>query len=400
MTRLKHLFTILILVTLGALSYYATLQSGYTLSSLLERIGLQQNEATESLPTPTGVIVITGVKTVGEEVETKFVQNYALDLSADTPIWERIGSVSQGTISSAFIEPVSVERPQSAFARSLIIGKDRELKGVVLRADMPDRNVTILAIDPLENPRHLAWSEARQLLAYESADLDATPEERAMAETITIKVHNPKTETMAFEIKEAMQPFWTPDGTYLVYLQKDGIHAREMDTNIDTLLIGVEGYDPEKRHLDANTKIGMSPDGRYLAWTAPSSGTLHIFEVTSWSPFVWKTIQREVVPGTQFYWPIFSPDSKHIVVQAIDGDPLGGERTNARMEIRSIGSNDVVRSYPLGDFDFNKLFTDTWVATSIDSFNFSKYFEESWSVRLPKLFQLPTREDRGDEGGE
>ncbi len=381
MRILKYIVVALSLCILGVLSYY-----------VVSSIGRNNKEGgdTQEVQEPKGVIVITGVKKEGTDIETKLIQNFALDTSVSLPQWERIGDVSRGILASAFIEPTDVNKPQSSFLRATVLDADRTIKSAVLRADMPDRRVSFLAIAIEENPQHLAWSEKQQLLAYETVDNDASSDVRAKDVYRSIKVYDPKTETTALEIKNAMKPFWTPDGTNLVYLQKDGIHARDWKTSADTLLISVADYNPETRYLDANTHIGMSPDGHYLAWTTPATGSLHIFEVTSWSPFVWKTIQRDVVPGTQFYWPVFSPDSQFIATQAIDGDPLIGERTNARMEIRALGSNTVVRSYPLDDFDFNKLFNDTWVATSIESFDFGRYFEESWSVTLPKLFKLPS----------
>lgn len=338
------------------------------------------------VPRPTGTVIITGVKLNGEGIEA-LPQNYAWDMTDPTSGWERVGDVSRGVVYSAFLEPTSIDRPLSAFLRVFAIDpQEKKLQEWVTYADLVNGQASFLMIDMAENPKQFAWSQNSGLLAYQAEERVSSPSGTVSVRDM-VRVYDPESRSVSLSIPEAMQPFWSPDGVRLVYLKDSGVYYYDLRQEKEELLMGVQDYDPADRYVDDNTKIGLSSDGRYLAWTSPSINKLFIFEIKSWEPVQMETVQVIDDPSAHFYWPIFSPDSRLVSVQAITVDPVTGFRADPKLRVYSIGSLDSVAEIPLSDFDFDQLFTDTWVNVSLSDFDLDSYFRQVWSVIRPSIFQ-------------
>lgn len=335
------------------------------------------------IPRPTGTIIITGVKINGEGVES-LPQNYAWDLTNPTSGWERLGNISRGVVYSAFIEPTNLYRPHSAFLRVFAVDpQDKSLQEWVARADLASGQASFLAIDMSENPKLLTWSESAQLLAYQGE------ERRSDADGLrnVVKVYDPKKEEVILTLADARQPLWLPDGTKLLYLRDSGVYYYDLGQKREVSVMTVKDYDPEKRYIDENAKIGLSAEGRYLAWTSPSEQALYVFEIKNWDPIELETVQIVKDSSAHFYWPVFSPDSRLVSVQAISVDPATGFRIDPQLRVYALGSLEPIVEVPLSSFDFDQLFTDTWVGVSSSEFNLDSYFTKLWSVVKPSILQ-------------
>jgi hypothetical protein len=141
-------------------------------------------------------------------------------------------------------------------------------------------------------------------------------------------------------------------------LEPDGLYAHEIASGTASKIVPFSSG-----KALATTMYAVSPDGRHLVLTVPKAGVIVVYEISSWSPVALREIGRIHEGKTEFYWPQFSPDGAAYAVQAIDTAPLGETtRQHPRIEIRPAEGRIILRSFPLEDFDFNALFTDTWTA--------------------------------------
>lgn len=213
------------------------------------------------------------------------------------------------------------------------------------------------------NERNFAWSEKKKLLAFnrmkakQGTYLDLISLENW--ETVILK---PDTDEIVRLIDGAYQPQWSPDGTKLVYLKSDGLYVSTLDSKDETKVVTL----PQGGLVTGTSMMTLSPDASRLIWTTAKVGIISVFKIDSWSSFTITEIGKLQMPETEFYWPVFSPDGAFYAVQAID--TLKGDdfyRKNARIEIRSITNRNVSFMYPLSGFDFDQLFSDSWIETPI-----------------------------------
>lgn len=368
------------LLSLAMFVFVVVASSNAWLPAVKSHLGFS-SDAIHTSTEPYGTLIITGVKLNSVGIES-LPQNYAWDIVNPSSGWERLGDISRGTVFSAFLEPTNLERPLSVFLRAMVLEENGStLSEQIARVDLSHEQTSFLAIDIKENPKQFTWSEAVGLLAYQGEGLLTSSSTGLIEPSVFVRVFDPVTEKALLTVDDAMQPFWSPDGTRLVYLKDNGVYYYDLQNNREVLVMGVRDYDPSSRYVDANTKIGLSPDGRYLAWTSPSGHVLYVFEIKNWEePVESETVQIIRTENTSFYWPTFSPDNKMVSVQAIDTDPITGLRTNPRLQIYAIGSLNLVTSVPLSEFDFDRLFTDTWVGVSLQDLNLQGYFGRPWYV--------------------
>ena len=209
------------------------------------------------------------------------------------------------------------------------------------------------------NERNFAWSAKKKLLAFNRMKtkpgiyVDLLPLENW--ETVIFK---PDTDEVVRIINGAYQPQWSPDGSKLIYLKVDGLYEFALDSNNETKVVSI----PEGGLVTATSMMALSPDGSKLLWTTAKAGVISLFKIDSWDTFAIAEIGRMQIPETEFYWPVFSPDGAFYAIQAIDqlkGDDL--YRKNPRIEIRPTMSRTISLTYPITNFNFDQLFSDTWI---------------------------------------
>lgn len=208
-----------------------------------------------------------------------------------------------------------------------------------------------------ENERYLDWNDQRQLLVYSrqvsgSQHVYEDMIDYKNSELVILDVKN-KTETV---VGNGGYGKWSPDGKSLLYMARDGLHMYEIDSKRDRLVVNARQI--HNSAITAVTMMDLSPDGNYLIWTTPHLRLLSLFKVTSWEPFAIEEVGR-MSDSVEYYWPQFSPDSQFYVLQAKDTTP--GTSPQTRLEIRQVESRDVVKSFSLEGFDFNKAFIDDWI---------------------------------------
>lgn len=217
-----------------------------------------------------------------------------------------------------------------------------------------------LDVSPAVSKRELTWSQAAGLLAYTArrggseGDYDRT----INLNEWYIATFNPESGE-EFIVEEAgSHPHWSPDGTKMLYLREEGLFVYDFTTFSRNLIIGLA--DDGDGTVGGSSMLGLSPDGRYLVWSTPSLQLLTIYEITSWDTMTINELGRIQTDGTEYYWPVFSPDSNYYVVQAIDAVEGSDERVNPRLEFRYVLGREVIKSIPLDEFDFMRAFTDDW----------------------------------------
>lgn len=213
------------------------------------------------------------------------------------------------------------------------------------------------------NERNLEWSESSKLLVFNRTKvIDQDYVDFVPIENWEAVIVEPKTSKIISVIDSAIQPKWSPDGKKLLYLKPDGLYAFSLETKTEKKVISI----PENGKVLATSMIDVAPNGEYLVWTTPKRGTISVYKISDWTTgdFVaTEALGKINVPGTEFYWPKFSPDGQFYALQAIDGEREGGSsRKNPRLQIRSLNDSKVISEYSLKDFNFNKLFTDGWIS--------------------------------------
>jgi hypothetical protein len=211
------------------------------------------------------------------------------------------------------------------------------------------------------NERNFAWSSDKKLLAFNRMRTDLQSgfyDDLLPVENWETVVVDPEKDLVLTTITESSNPQWSPDGSKLVYLKRDGLYVRDISGTDGKRVVAI----PEDGVVTTMSMIAVSPDGKKLLWSIAKAGVITLYEIIDWETFTITEKARMQTEGVEYYWPLFSPDSNFFAVQAIDalkGDALF--RENPRMEIRGIGNREPSQVVSLTEFNFDQLFTDTWV---------------------------------------
>jgi|GEM_PF-2277615 len=209
--------------------------------------------------------------------------------------------------------------------------------------------------------RQISWSEPTQRIAYAYQENIYDYDDLLDSTQWNIVILDPATKKEEI-IGTGQYPVWSPDGTQIMYVDEKGLHVYDIDTKSEQMVPGVDvsvsGYP-----VNGSVMLGISPDGNYMAWSNPSRNLIAIFQVVTWGEeVVIREVGRIQSEISEYFWPVFSPDSKFYVVQAIDNpQDINELRTNPRYEIRSVLDRSVIKSVDLSEFYFMQAFTDDWV---------------------------------------
>ncbi|MCR4325684.1 MAG: hypothetical protein NUV59_02660 [Patescibacteria group bacterium] len=155
------------------------------------------------------------------------------------------------------------------------------------------------------------------------------------------------------DVVNGTYPKWVDENRF-VFLKNDGIYYYDLAASEEAPLLRLESG-----AITSNTKLSVSPTGRYIAWTDFDNEMLYIFEVIDWNAddvLVWEPYTISVAG----FWSVFSPDEEFIAVQAVDADAIA-TAPNPRLEFYRL---DTRERYPLevslDAFEQEYMFVTDW----------------------------------------
>ena len=152
----------------------------------------------------------------------------------------------------------------------------------------------------------------------------------------------------AASVVRGSYPKWI-DTHRFVFMKDDGLYTYSFETKKSQLLRKNNGVG------HTNEMYDISPDGKFVAWSAPDIGQLYIF-TADWQSNALKEYGSVAVHG---FWPVFSPDSRAVSIEAVDWQALN-TAPNARVEAYQLSTLRKIGSVSVSNFDQNRLFVTDW----------------------------------------
>ncbi len=158
-------------------------------------------------------------------------------------------------------------------------------------------------------------------------------------------------------IATGMQPLWSPEGRFILYVSSQGLNLYEVETGESEVVHGLGGA-----AITRQMKFDLSDDGAKFAWSDSKLARITLFEITSWVPFNMNTIETidSSVPIGVF-WPIFSPDNRYIVFQKADYNLETEELSNPWLRVYDTKSKQQMDLFDLNGFRFDANWLNDWV---------------------------------------
>ena len=303
-----------------------------------------------------GKFLLSGKKT--ESAAGTYIQSYALQLgNKDVKPTLLFPKLQISAMTEFFDKNLTKAFVLSATEQSVRTDPDHLS---IFDVDLKTGEIKLLESTKSSGERNFAWSAEAKLLAFnrlKTQEQNTPYIDLLPLENWEIVIVNPGTDEVVSIIKDAFQPKWLGGGSKLLFLKKDGLYIFDIGTKELKKLVAVE---PGKNVI-STSMIDLSKDGSHIIWTVPASGIITVYKVSKDTSVI-EELGRIQQNGTEFYWPIFSPNGKQYAVQAIDS--LKGQdlyRKNPRIEVRETEGRAIIFSSPLDEFDFNQLFSDGWV---------------------------------------
>lgn len=329
-----------------------------TSSITVENSGLNDNP--KSRGDVTGFLLLSGLRTDSDKFTV-----YSLDLSGNLAEYKSYADFLPYAAFPEFTDSKNIEgvwfRTISAESFNASPVPDR-----IHYYDFTNSDLTFYNGAAGANPRNYAWSKDGNLLAYNRFVEFVTADNPKFIEidNYEVVIFSPASEAIELVIEDAMQPQWLPDGKSLIYLRDDGLYALNPELSSERRILSfTAGANREPPFVDASTMIDLSSDGTKFIWSNGRYGTIFIYNIEYLDGFPRLSRLGTIAHRgeTEYYWPTFSPSGDFYAIQAIDYADDVFARTNPRIEIRDFNSREVITSYPLDGFNFNALFTDTWI---------------------------------------
>jgi WD40 repeat protein len=274
------------------------------------------------------------------------------------------GIVYQGATVMQFL-PTDTGKAFAVFSAVVPNEQSGERQSNILMVDEVNGSVDfLLPLDTsLTGLRHLNYSKINNLLTFTAVNL--APASSTLADTDEsaewgLYIIDITTKTVEKIADASSDGNWSPDGLSLVFMSKDGLRQYQVATK--SINVGTIKNTTGSMKIEPNMNLAVAPDGQTVALTSPNDNLLGLFEVVTWQPFtIASTDARPSIkkPNTAFYWPTFSPDGKFIVAQVVDLDETLAQ-SQPRIEVFDLATNEVVRTIPLNEYDFNRAFIDSW----------------------------------------
>ncbi|HEY4510854.1 MAG TPA: hypothetical protein VJG29_00600 [Candidatus Paceibacterota bacterium] len=179
--------------------------------------------------------------------------------------------------------------------------------------DLTTGEFALVSKNKLAYKREPVWSADGKSLAYIAADKGGGDSSVPDYWQIFVTDQSGKDQF----IDRGTNPVLSPDGSQILYVQKDGLHRRALTATTSELVWPVA-------HARSDMKLSLSFNGKRLAWSnrtgEEGKGEIVLFSV-SWRPFSLKVAGEFQLPATYI---AFSPDGETLaaVVPGYDFSPL------------------------------------------------------------------------------
>jgi len=191
----------------------------------------------------------------------------------------------------------------------------------IFTSGISGENIHQITNTPDRYKREPVFSPSGELIAYishntKSSANDPDPEIPESWSTYLTDIKG-----NAVRVADGVNPIFSPDGKKLLVLQNDGLHAFDISVWTKPEHLGLVVKTVGGR-ASAMMKIGVSADGKMIAWPSVSKNNVIVSQINSWDKF---SISPLLVIETKAYWSVFSPDGKYLAVCEWRKDDTGNE---------------------------------------------------------------------------
>jgi hypothetical protein len=123
------------------------------------------------------------------------------------------------------------------------------------------------------------------------------------------------------KVADGANPIFSPDEKKLLVLQNDGLHAFDISSWENPRALGLVAKTLEGG-VSYAMKIGVSADGKTMAWSSPAKNEVLVSKINSWDNF---SISPLIIIKTRAYWSVFSSDGKYLALDEWRKDKTGNE---------------------------------------------------------------------------
>ena len=153
-------------------------------------------------------------------------------------------------------------------------------------------------------------------------------------------------------ITKGSQPFFSPDGKYLLCLKDSGLHLVDIESRKSVQAM------PESDGTAAQSmKLAISDDRTMLAVSNANSNRLFVYKIGSWKPF---SLESGKSIHTVGFWPAFSPDNRYLVFEEVDIDEGGHEFVNPRLVFYDLESFEKQEAIDLNQYIQKSMWISDW----------------------------------------
>lgn len=212
---------------------------------------------------------------------------------------------------------VSSDGKKLVFSR----GKVSEQLFQIFTSDLSGGNLRQITSTPDKYKREPVFNAAGNLIAYISHNTKSSANDPDPEIPENWSTYLTNLEGNVVKVFNGVNPIFSPDGTKLLILENDGLHAFDITEWTKPkplgLVVGTVGG-----RASQTMKIAVSSDGSMMAWPSIKAGELVVSRITDWDKFALSPL---LVIKTKAYWSAFSPDGKYLAVDEWRKDASGNE---------------------------------------------------------------------------
>ncbi len=191
----------------------------------------------------------------------------------------------------------------------------------IFTSDIAGKNLHQVTKTSDEYKREPIFSPSGELIAYISHNTKTSANDPDPEIPESWSVYLTDIDGNAVKVAEGVNPIFSPDGKKLLVLQNDGLHAFDIHDWTKPKHLGLVVKTVGGRASET-MKIGVSADGKMIAWPSVGKENVVVSRINSWDKF---SITPVLVIKTKAYWSVFSPDKKYLAVVEWRKGDAGGE---------------------------------------------------------------------------